>query len=227
MPCPTPMHMVAAAAAGAAAAELVQQGGGDPCARAAERVADRDGPAVDVHPVGVELELVGHRHRLRRERLVDLDQVEPVHRPARPAEHLAHRRDRPDPHVVRVHARRGGAHIPGHRRGPGGAGEPSLRGQQQACRPVVERRGVAAGDRAAGAECGPLRGQLVHCQAGPDALVAAQLARPGARPGRSRRRSGRRPGRAPPAGGCGGRTRPGAPGSPGSARPHSPPSPPG
>ena len=101
-------------------------------------MTDRDGPAVDVHAVGVELELVGHCHGLRRERLVDLDQVEPLHRPARPAKRLAQRRDRPDPHVVGVHARGRGAHIPGHRHGAVG-GERPLRRQQQARGAVVER----------------------------------------------------------------------------------------
>jgi hypothetical protein len=39
-------------------------------------VPDGDRAAVDVDPVGVGLELVHDRDRLRRERLVDLDQVQ-------------------------------------------------------------------------------------------------------------------------------------------------------
>src|SRR5215472_15513294 len=60
--------------AAASAPQFVQQCGGDPRARAAERVPDRDRAAVDVDQLGVALELVDDRHGLRRERLVDLDE---------------------------------------------------------------------------------------------------------------------------------------------------------
>ena len=70
------------AAGDAAPPHLVQQGGHDPRAGAAERMPDGDRAAVDVDPVRVGLELVHDRHRLRRERLVDLDQVHLVQLPA-------------------------------------------------------------------------------------------------------------------------------------------------
>jgi Kef-type K+ transport system membrane component KefB len=68
--------------AAAAPLEFVQQRGGDPGARAAERMADRDRAAVDVDQVWVALELVEHRDGLGRERLVDLEQGQLVDLPA-------------------------------------------------------------------------------------------------------------------------------------------------
>ena len=50
----------------------------EPGAGHAERVADRDRAAVDVEPVEVDAEVLVGRHDLRRERLVDLDQVDVV-----------------------------------------------------------------------------------------------------------------------------------------------------
>ena len=51
----------------------------------AERVADRDRPAVDVHLRGIEAELVDAHERLRGEGLVELDQVEVLDADARHA----------------------------------------------------------------------------------------------------------------------------------------------
>ena len=105
--------------AAAAALQLVQQRGGDPGARAAERMADRDRAAVDVDQVGIALELVNHGNGLSREGLVDLEQRQLVDLPARSGQDLRHRRDRADAHVVGVHAGRRGAHVPGQRLGSG------------------------------------------------------------------------------------------------------------
>jgi hypothetical protein len=154
----------------AAAAQLVQQGGADPRAGAAKRMADRDRAAVDVHPVGIKLQLVDDRDGLRGERLVQLGQLDLVQLPASPAKRLAHCWHRADAHVVRVHARRRRADIPGNRhrarclRG-------SLGHQQQSGRAVVQRRGVAAGHGTAGAEGRPLARQLGQRQRRVDALV--------------------------------------------------------
>jgi hypothetical protein len=129
----------------------VQQRGHDAGTGAAERVPDGDRAAVDVDPVLVGLELVYHRDRLRRERLVDLEQVHLVQPPAGPAQGPVHRGHRPDAHVVRVHAGRGGARVPGQRPDAGPADR--VRGhQQQGGGAVVQRRGIAAGDRAVLAE---------------------------------------------------------------------------
>src|SRR5260370_11422981 len=56
--------------------QAVEQGGGDPGAGHAERVAQGDGAAVHVEPVDVDAELAVGGDDLRRERLVDLDQVD-------------------------------------------------------------------------------------------------------------------------------------------------------
>ena len=70
--------------AAAAAAELMQQVQGDAGAAGAERVAERDGAAVHVGPLAVEAQLLLDRQVLRREGLVDLDQVHVVELRARP-----------------------------------------------------------------------------------------------------------------------------------------------
>src|SRR5581483_5743823 len=49
---------------------------GDAGAAGAERVADGDGAAAHVHLLRAQLQQLHHRQRLRRERLVDLDQVD-------------------------------------------------------------------------------------------------------------------------------------------------------
>ena len=62
--------------AAAATLELERQVQGDPGAGHADRVPQGDRAAVDVDLVGVEAELLGRGQPDRRERLVDLDQVE-------------------------------------------------------------------------------------------------------------------------------------------------------
>jgi Kef-type K+ transport system membrane component KefB len=116
--------------AAAAPAQLMQQRGDNPCSRAAERVADCDRAAVDVDQVGVELQLVGHGHRLGGKRLVDLDQREIAQLPARPGQHPGHGRYRADAHVVRVHAGADRSRVPGQRLGAGRGHRP-LRHQDQ------------------------------------------------------------------------------------------------
>src|SRR5439155_18842969 len=58
----------------AALAQLVREREQKARPRRAERVPERDRPAVHVGPVPVEAEILLHREVLRRERLVDLDQ---------------------------------------------------------------------------------------------------------------------------------------------------------
>ena len=62
--------------AAAAAAKLVEQRDDEPRAAHPERMADRDRAAVHVHLRRVEPELTDHRDALRREGLVQLDEVE-------------------------------------------------------------------------------------------------------------------------------------------------------
>src|SRR5581483_6758187 len=62
--------------AAAAPAQLVQERHGQPRTAHAERVADRDRAAVHVHLLLVDAELAHDRDRLRRERLVQLDEID-------------------------------------------------------------------------------------------------------------------------------------------------------
>ena len=93
------------AVAAAPPPELVEQRHDEPRAAHPERMAERDRAAVDVHPLLVDPELAEHGERLRRERLVQLDEVERRRRSTPVAvEQLPHGRDRADPHHARVDA---------------------------------------------------------------------------------------------------------------------------
>jgi len=81
-----------------AAFELVQRRGGELGAGAAERVAQRDGAAVDVELVGGDLEGVLDVDGLAGERFVELDQIDVAHRQARLCKQLANGGDGSDPH---------------------------------------------------------------------------------------------------------------------------------
>ena len=63
--------------------EAVEQGAGDPGPGHAERVAERDRAAVDVQPVQVDPQVPVGRDDLRRERLVDLHQIDVIDRSCR------------------------------------------------------------------------------------------------------------------------------------------------
>ncbi len=160
------------AAAAAAPPQLVQQCGRDPGSRASKRMPDGDRAAVDIDQLRVALELINDGNGLRGERLVDLEQCQVTDLPAGPAQRLAHRRHRPDPHVVGVHPRAGAARVASQRFGARPL-HGTLGHQQQAGRAVVQRRGVTAGDRAAGPERWLLRGEFGCRQAGLDPLVLA------------------------------------------------------
>src|SRR5439155_15879349 len=73
-------------------AQLVHEVCGDAGARGAERVAERDGATVDVGALAVETQLLLDGEILRRERLVDLDQVEVADLVARTVHGAADRR---------------------------------------------------------------------------------------------------------------------------------------
>ena len=207
------------AVAPAATAKLVQQRGDEPGAAHAERVPDRDRAAVDVHPLLVEAELAHDGEALRRERLVQLDEIELVDGHPGAVEELAHGRDGPDAHHRRVDA--------GGRR----AGEHAERLDPERPRPLLardhERRGtvvdparVARGDRPALPERRLQRRELLDRRVRPRMLVVLELS--GRR--RARRRSGRPRAPPPSAAGSGRRTHPDPRATRPSARPRSPPS---
>jgi hypothetical protein len=82
----------------------VHQGGEDPGAAGAERVAQCDGSTVDVHPLRIEAELADAGDRLDREGLVQLDQVEVRQGEAGAAQRLSGGRNRPQTHAAGIHS---------------------------------------------------------------------------------------------------------------------------
>ena len=92
--------------AAAPPAQLVGERAEQPGARAAERVADRDGAAVDVQLVVVDAQLAHGCEHLRGEGLVELDQVDVLDPKSGTVERLARRGHRADAHVGGVDARR-------------------------------------------------------------------------------------------------------------------------
>src|SRR5439155_17374788 len=89
----------------AAAAQLVEQR--DHQARPAhpQRMPDRDRAAVHVYALRIELKLANDDEALRREGLVQLDEIDVARIDARPLEQLPHRRNRPNPHDLRIDPR--------------------------------------------------------------------------------------------------------------------------
>ena len=146
-------------------------------ARAAhpERMAERDRAAVDVHLLGVEAELADHGEALRRERLVQLDEVDLVERDAAALEQLAHGRDRADAHHARVDAGDRAADERAERLDAELA-RLLLRRDHERRRAVVDPGCVAGRDRAALAERGLERGELLGGRVGPRVLVARHVA---------------------------------------------------
>src|SRR4029079_15203725 len=82
------------AVAAVAAAELVQERHDEARAAHSERMAERDRAAVDIDPLRVEAQLTDDREALRRERLVQLDEIDILDADTRPLEQLPHRGDR-------------------------------------------------------------------------------------------------------------------------------------
>src|SRR5215207_2109550 len=89
---------------GVAAAHLVEERDQDAGARGADRMADGDCAAVDVHDLRVPAHVLVDGERLRREGLVRLDEVEVLDLPAGPLERLARGRDRAGAHDRRIDA---------------------------------------------------------------------------------------------------------------------------
>ena len=89
----------------AAAPELVHERDDEPRPAHPERVPERDRAAVHVHPRGIEAELTDDDEALRRERLVQLHDVEVGDLDTRAREQLAHRGHRSDAHHARVDPR--------------------------------------------------------------------------------------------------------------------------
>ena len=115
MPRPPPQHMVTMACSVSRALQLVDGLGGEDGAGAAERVTERDGTAVGVHALHVALVRELPCEHDRRERLVDLDEVDVVDGEAVVVEQLLGRGDRAFEHEHRVAADE--AHVDDRREG--------------------------------------------------------------------------------------------------------------
>ena len=98
VPMPAPMHSVTSAGRQVAPLELVEQRAEDHRAGRAERMAHGDGAAVDVDLGVVEVERLQVAQHDRRERLVDLEQVDVGERHAGALEHLLGHVDRAGEH---------------------------------------------------------------------------------------------------------------------------------
>ena len=90
------------AVAAVAPTQLVEQRDDEARAAHPERMPERDRAAVHVDLLLVEAELPHDREALRRERLVELDEVEIGYGDAAALEQLLHGRDRPDAHHPRI-----------------------------------------------------------------------------------------------------------------------------
>ena len=208
MPWPTPMHIVAAPRVpdGRAASwwtsvvrmRAPEQPSGWPRAIA---------PPSGLTRVGVETELGDDGERLGGERLVELDDLELVELPAGPFEGQPQRRRRTDAHPARLDPGRGPRHD-ARQRGQPVAGDAVVAGEQHRRGPVVERAGVAGGDRPVGGEHRLELRQPLEAGVGPRPLVRGDLGVAD----RNRHQLGVEPaglaGRPPPCGGCRARTRP-------------------
>ena len=137
-------------------------------------MADRDGTALGVDDVGVDLPEVHARQGLHGERLVELDRGDVGPGDARAGQGLVDRLDRRDPEVLRDEREGAATGDAGERvdadRVAGGLGaEQHRRGA------VVERRGVGRRDGAVRTERRLEAGQLLRRGAGADALVPGQV----------------------------------------------------
>ena len=138
-------------------------------------MTDRDRAAVHVHLRRVEPQLPDDGDALRRERLVQLDQVEVRDGNARARQQLLHGGNRADAHDARVDAGDGTADERAERLDAEGA-RLLLGGDHERRSAVVDARGVAGSDGAAGPERRLEAGELLERRVGPRVLVAHDVA---------------------------------------------------
>ena len=163
------------AVAPAAPAQLVQERDHEARPAHAQRMPDGDGAAVHVHLLGVEPELADDLQALRREGLVQLDEVELARLDAGAREQLPHGRNRADAHDPRIDARDGARHESSERLGAERRGLLRARDHERGGA-VVDPARVPGGDGAVLAERGPKRGQLLQRRVRAGMLVARDVA---------------------------------------------------
>jgi hypothetical protein len=139
-------------------------------------MSDRDRTAVGVDGLRVQGQLAKDGEALPGERLVQLRRVDGRDVPASARRGEVRGLDGTDAHDRGVDTDEAARHDPGDRREPV-ALACRLRGDDDRGRPVVQRRGVARGDRPALAEHRAQPPERLHRRVGPGALVASE--RPG------------------------------------------------
>ena len=208
MPWPTPMHIVAAPRVpeGRAASwwtsvvrmRAPEQPSGWPRAIAPPsgftRAGSRPSSATTASDLGGE-------------RLVELDHFELVELPTCPFQGQPQGRRGTDAHPARLDPRRGPRHD-ARQRGQPVAGDVLVAGEQHRRGTVVERAGVAGGDRPVGGEHRLELGQPLEAGVGPGPFVRGHLGVADRDRDQLAHRTGRTPGRRPPCGGSPRRTRP-------------------
>src|SRR2546421_7135709 len=131
----------------------MDQRGEDLGTGAAEGVTERDAAAVDVDLRGIELQLADAGDRLRRERFVQLDEIDLIDCQTGSLEGLPCRWNRAESHTAWIDSGYGRSNDPRHRRLP--ASSAVLRCHKQSCRTVVNPA-CAGGSHGAGLlECWP------------------------------------------------------------------------
>ena len=159
----------------------MQECGGELCAGAAQRMAERDGPAVDIDDILVQVQFADDGERLRRKGLVQFDQADISLGETRLPERFRHGFGRTDAHDFRRDAGHGitrkpryGFHLqfpyrpPAHHHRCGSA--------------VRDLRGIPRGDGAARAKDRPQPGKGVRAGIGARPFVGPERRLGGCRP---------------------------------------------
>src|SRR5229473_2083109 len=154
----------------------MDEAGGEHGPGRADRMAMRDGAALDIDDVLGETELARHHDRDRRERLVDLDPLDFGGAPAGALERLLDGRNGSEPEHPGLDRRDAPGDETRHR-DDAARRRPLLLHQHRRRRPAVQSWRVAGGDGAAVAEGGLQCRQRLERRAGPWVLVGLEGSR--------------------------------------------------
>ena len=153
-PMPPPTHIVTMPYRALPPLHLVEQRRRQLRAGAAERMAERDRAAVHVQPLRIDRQLLQAREHLRRERFVQLDEIDLIERQSRELQHLPDRRDRTDAEQLRLDAGRRERDEPRQRR-QAALARAGRRGDDHRRRAVARLRRVAGRHRPVGVKRRP------------------------------------------------------------------------
>ena len=151
----------------------MDEGGDDAHAARTQGMAERDGAAVGIHPLRIELEVSNAGDDLGGERLVQLDEVHVARPQSGAGQCLTRCRNGPQAHAGWIDAGAGGGQDPGDRPGiePLGA---RFGHHHEARRPIVERRRVARRHRPILFESRLQGGQLLQARVRPRPFVLVE-----------------------------------------------------